>query len=282
METYKLRSGDTLWGLARRFGVPLHLLLEVNRIADPTKLKPGHVLTIPGMTTDTSEHPAPEPGPERVAAAPLAINRDRFRLPPTQYVPEETSKDLVMLHFTAGSNAQGAYQSWVNSDARVATAYIVDMDGTVYELFDPAYWAYHLGIKGAASANFKHDMRSVGIEIVNVGPLKPRDGRLCWWPNDFGAAWCAPGETGKYVKASYRGFTHYAAYTEAQYKSLKPLVGYLCQRFSIPPVLPPVSKRGLEDAAGYFKTWKGIASHQNFRTDKTDVGPAFDWSRVSL
>lgn len=284
METYKLRSGETAWGVARKFGVPLHLLLEVNRISDPSRMKPGQLLLIPGMTTDTSDHPVPrpEPPPPAEAGGAPAIDRERFRLPPSQYVQEETPKDLVMLHFTAGSNAQGAYQSWIGTDARVATAYILDRDGTVYELFDPSFWAFHLGIKGAASANFKHDKRSIGIEIVNVGPLKERDGKLCWWPNDFGAPWCSPAEADKFVRASYRGFTHFAAFTEAQYQSLKPLVAHLCGRFQIPAHIPAVSRRGVEDAAGFFKTWTGIASHQNYRADKTDVGPAFDWARVSL
>jgi hypothetical protein len=28
----------------------------------------------------------------------------------------------------------------------VATAYVIDRDGTVFELFDPAAWAFHLGL----------------------------------------------------------------------------------------------------------------------------------------
>ena len=284
MEEYRIRSGDTLSKVARRLGVPLHLLIEVNRITDPNKIRVGQILSVPNVTTDTADHPIPaEPPPAPAVEAPeLSINRDRFRLPPSQFVQEETQKDMVMLHFTAGSSAQGAFSSWIGTEARVATAYILDRDGTVYELFDPRFWAFHLGIRGAAGAGFKHDRRSVGIEIVNVGPLREREGNLCWWPNDFNTTWCKLADQDLYKRASYRGFSHYATFTGSQYDSLAALVRLLCARFAIPAKLPPATRRGVADPAGFFKDWSGIASHQNFREDKFDVGPAFDWQRLNL
>jgi N-acetyl-anhydromuramyl-L-alanine amidase AmpD len=283
MLTYTVKSGDTLSAIARRLGVPLHLLIEVNNIRDINRIRVGQVLQVPGMTTDTREHPEPPPAPAPVPApAPLAINRDRFALPPSQYMHEETEKDLIIVHFTAGSTASGAFSSWMTTDARVATAYILDLDGTIYELFDPRYWAYHLGIKGAASQNFRHDRRSIGIEIVNVGPLKERDGALFWWPNDFRTRFCGLDETDKYVKKAYRGFQHYAAYTPDQSAALGPLVDHLRQRFSIPKRLPSLAQRERSDPSGYFKDFRGIASHQNFRADKFDTGPALDWGSLGV
>jgi N-acetyl-anhydromuramyl-L-alanine amidase AmpD len=282
--TVIVKAGDTLGAIARRLGVPLHVLIEVNQIADPNRIRVGQVLRVPGMTTDTSEHPAPPPAPSPAPPAPsaLAINRDRFRLPVSQYVHEETAKDLLVMHFTAGTTASGAYASWMATEARVATSYIVDLDGTIYELFDPRYWAFHLGIRGAASQNFRHDQRSVGIEVVNAGPLRARDGVLYWWPNDFRTRWCGLDETGRYVKKSYRGFDYYAPYTPAQASALAPLVDYLRGRFSIPKRLPAKARREQEDAAGYFRDFRGVAAHQNFRSDKFDIGPAFDWDWLGV
>lgn len=283
MQTYTVKAGDTLGAIARRLGVPLHLLIEVNQITDPNRIRVGQVLQVPGMTTDTREHPAPPAAaPTPAAPAALAINRERYRLPVSQFLHEETEKDLIVLHFTAGSTASGAHASWASTDARVATAYIVDLDGTVYELFDPRYWAYHLGIKGAASQNFRHDRRSVGIEIVNVGPLVERGGSLYWWPGDYTARWCGKEETGKYVEAGYRGFRYYAAYTPAQVAVLGPLTAYLRGRFGIHKRLPSVAQRDKADPGGYFRDFKGIAAHQNFRSDKFDVGPAFDWGCLGI
>ncbi|MBA3973809.1 MAG: hypothetical protein C0504_06275 [Candidatus Solibacter sp.] len=285
MNEYKVRSGDTLSVISRRFGVPLHLLIEVNSITGPNRIKVGQALIIPPVTTDSSEHIA-GPAPAHPPAAPaIAIDQKTFRLPPSGYLSEQHKKDLIVLHFTAGTSARSAYHTWMAAAARVATAYILDTDGKIYELFDPSHWAYHLGVKGADSANHLHDKRSIGIEIVNPGPLKPNAaGDLCWWypANRFEKVWCTAARTDKYVKKSYRGFNAFAAYTEAQIQSLTPLIQALRERFSIPGRLPSLARRSVAEPGGYFKTFAGIASHQNFRADKFDVGPAFPWERITL
>ena len=274
-----VRAGDTLTSIARQLGVPLHLLIEVNGITDPNRLRAGQILRVPAISTDTAEHPAP-PHDTPLAAAPLSIDRTRYRLPPSHYMREETRKDLIILHFTAGTTAAGAFATWMAADARVATAYLIDPSGTVYELFDPAYWAYHLGIPGSASQNFRHDRRSIGIEIVNPGPLKERNGDLFWWPGGYTARWCSLQETARYVKLPHRGFQYFAAFTPAQASALAPLTAYLRERFGIPMRLPAASRRAAADPAGYFRDFSGIACHHNFRADKFDVGPAFNWDWV--
>ncbi|MBE0659710.1 MAG: N-acetylmuramoyl-L-alanine amidase [Bryobacteraceae bacterium] len=286
MNEYKVRSGDTLSIICRRFGIPLHLLIEVNSITDPNRIKVGQMLKIPSVTTDSSELSDNEAVPPRPpTTAPIVIDQRTFRLPQSGFIPEEHRKDLIVLHFTAGMSARSAYNTWVAASARVATAYILDVDGKIYELFDPSYWAYHLGIKGADSANHLHDKRSIGIEIVNPGPLKPNAaGELCWWypANRFSTVWCTTAQTDRYVKSAYRGFNYYAAYTEAQIQALTPLILTLRERFAIPKRLPSMAKRTVAEPGGYFKTFAGIASHQNFRADKFDVGPAFPWERITL
>lgn len=283
MNTYTVRAGDSLSAIARRLGLPLHLLIEVNNITDPNKVKVGQVLTLPAMTTDSTDHPE-SPAPVTPDPSPVAIDRESLRLPASGYIGEKHPKDLVVLHFTAGPSARSAYNTWIAAAARVATAYILDVDGTIYETFDPSYWAYHLGIKGAAAANHRHDKRSIGIEIVNVGPLKPKSGELCWWlpQNRFEKKWCSSTDTAQFVQNSYRGFDYFAAYTPQQVHSLSPLIQMLRRRFAIPKRLPAVAQRTVADPAGYFKDFSGVASHQNFRADKFDVGPAFPWDSISL
>ena len=207
----------------------------------------------------------------------MNIDKSKYRLPHGKYFAEENKKDLILLHFTAGGTTSGAFQSWVTQTIQIGTPYILDPDGTVYEIFDPKYWAYHLAVTGASAENHKHDKRSVPIEVVSMGPLKRTGDMLYCWPNNYQTKFCNVNDTSKYVKSSYRGFDYYAAFTDAQKKALPELVDYIAQTFGITKTLPPVEKRGDFDMA-FYGHWTGIASHQNFRPDKFDIGPAWDWS----
>ena len=45
--TYKVKSGDTLGAIARKFGTTVKVLMELNSIEDPRLLHPGQVLDLP-------------------------------------------------------------------------------------------------------------------------------------------------------------------------------------------------------------------------------------------
>ena len=45
--TYRVKSGDTLSGIARRFGTTVAVLKKLNGISDASRLRPGQVLRIP-------------------------------------------------------------------------------------------------------------------------------------------------------------------------------------------------------------------------------------------
>ncbi len=283
MRTYTIKSGDTLWKIARRYHVPLEALMTLNGITRPDQLQVGTCLQIPENSTDAMdavglpvEEPEPAPEPTR-----LEIDKNRFALPAKEFYPETTEKDLVVLHFTAGKTARSAYECWLANPTRVATAYIVDTDGKIYELFDPSYWAWHLGIGGNVC---RHDKRSIGIEIANVGPLKKSptaQTQLNWWFRDWSAPFCKLDQSDLYVQSSFRGVRYFASYPAVQMESVSRLTGHLCERFSIPRKLPPSARRGEHDA-NYFRKFRGVAAHQNFRSDKWDIGPAFDWDRLGI
>jgi N-acetyl-anhydromuramyl-L-alanine amidase AmpD len=192
----------------------------------------------------------------------------------------EVKKDLLILHFTAGATARSAVETWKATPEHVATAYVVERDGTIFEVFPPSCWAYHLGIKGGTA----HERRSIGIEIVNVGPLQPASGNaqaLNWWPKEWGQQYCSVDDSGKYVECSYRGKRYFAAFPDTQVQTVARLVHRLCDRFDLPRSLPAAPRR-LECDHTYFDSYKGIATHANFRPDKWDIGPAFEWERLGL
>jgi len=211
----------------------------------------------------------------------MVINNTKYRLPQGKYFAEQHTKDLIVLHFTAGGRVDGAFTSWMQQKIQIGTPYIVDFDGTIYEIFDPKCWAYHLGVTGPAAQNHLHDKRSVPIEINGYGPLKKVGENLCSWPNDYKQKYCTISETDKYVKASYRGFDYYTAFPEAQKQAIVELVKHISSTFGIAMTLPPADKITQFDM-NFFSTWKGIASHQNFRPDKFDIGPAWDWNLLTV
>ncbi len=212
---------------------------------------------------------------------PVQVDRHRFALPPSDYFEKITEKDLIVLHFTAGRTAESAFHSWKKTPGRIATSCLVDVDGAIYELFDPRSWAYHLGIKGA---NGRHDRRSIGIEIANVGPLRRSlddPTVLNWWPRDWTTRFCSLDDEDKYVARAYRGTEYFATFPEKQAESTAKLVHHLCERFEIPKLLSDKSRRAEYDMP-FFSKHKGIATHSNFRPDKWDIGPAFDWEILGI
>lgn len=217
--------------------------------------------------------PSREPRSRQLQKKPLALG-------PGQFFTEQYRKDLIVLHFTAGASCESAYRTWEGNAERIGTAFGVDPDGTIVEFFPPECWAYHLGVKGT----HRHDRRSIGIEIANVGPLKP-DGadpsRLNWWPNNWGARYCALDEGGRYHRASFRGIHYFASMPEIQQQAVGSLVRELCERFSIPRIASPSARSGEFDPQA-FGSYAGVATHTNFRRDKWDVGPAFNWDYLGF
>ncbi len=56
---YEVQAGDTLASIARRYGVEIAVLIELNRISDPNNLKVGQRLRIPGAGP---QNPGTSPG----------------------------------------------------------------------------------------------------------------------------------------------------------------------------------------------------------------------------
>ncbi len=254
----------------------------VEGTGDADALLASSATTDPMESTGRAALPA---APARPFAVP--VNRSAFVLPPKEFASEIIRKDLIVLHFTAGRTAKSAFDTWRTDPQRVATAYLVDVDGTIHEVFPPQFWAAHLGIKGTRNA---HDKRSIGIEIANVGPLQPSGDDpavLNWWPkrspqaDEFTTPFCRLDESSRYVATPYRGKSHFASFPEIQVDAVAALVRELCAQFSIRPILPAGAKR-FECDPPTFASYKGVCSHANFRTDKWDIGPAFQWDRLGL
>lgn len=78
---------------------------------------------------------------------------------------------MIVLHYTALPTCENALEilsSPTNPAGRVSSHYLVDRDGTIYQMVDESKRAWHAGAgswRGLDDVN----SRSIGIEIVNIG-----------------------------------------------------------------------------------------------------------------
>lgn len=198
----------------------------------------------------------------------------------TQYFKEDTAKNQVYLHHTAGSpSAINTAKGWQNDSSKIATAFVIagnvksanEKDGDIIQCFGSKYWGYHLGVKGQAFTDMKLpyiklDSQSVAIEICNWGQLtKLPNGTFINYVNGV-----VPETEVTTLAQPFKGFTYYHKYTDAQIASLKDLLTYLCDKYQISKVHNP-DIFGITQRA--FKGQNGIFSHNSVRTDKWDIYP---------
>jgi N-acetyl-anhydromuramyl-L-alanine amidase AmpD len=185
----------------------------------------------------------------------------------TKYGERKGDVGQIVLHYdAAGTSAQCAK---VLLSRGLSVHFMVDLDGTVYQMCDTSVRAYHAGVFNDGS---------VGIEIANVGAYAKREELERLYPIPKGVARPAhvppPARRGP-----LRGRIHGADlwqqdFTDAQYEALGRLCAALCGALDIPARAPRETGVLASPAA-----WHGIVGHYHLTTDKLDPGPAFDWDR---
>lgn len=175
---------------------------------------------------------------------------------------EETSKYLIVLHdsYTKRSNGvKGVIDFWRMSGKKIFTPFVVDVDGTVYKIYDEIYWSYHTGL-----GRF-YDLISIGITLVNEGPLV-RKGKE--WLTTFGAIY--KGDVYCH-NIPWRDYIYFASYTPEQVEAVGELVKYLTDEYSIERLLP---KNVFDFSRDYFN-FKGILFHCSLVYHRLDPSVAF-------
>lgn len=221
--------------------------------------------------------------------------------PEGQYKKERTRKTQVALHFTAGSTVEGAVNHWLSTKWGDGTALLIARNGELYQFFDPNYWAVNLfrhkkgDPKGALLYGLERS--ALGVEIVNPGPLelgKREDNKRWlypWWevdqpnrPGRYKDPWCHLDDVEMYVQETYRRRHFFATFTPHQYSTLRSILEWASEEFGISVYNAPPNERGRLDhwPAEEIRGWSGVANHGNYRRDKFDIGPAFNWKSVHL
>lgn len=183
-----------------------------------------------------------------------------------QFYNEKTFKKYIFLHHTAGASAQSAIEWWNSKPDHIATPFIIERDGTIYQNFDPSLWSYALGVKGGTFI----EKAAIHIEIVSYGGLvKVGDDYFTSASNS--KTHINPIEVVPMV-TKYRGYDYFQDYTDAQVASVLQLVPYLLQLF--PSIKMQASIKDfwvLRDKP--LSLTPGLWSHTSVRPDKSDIIP---------
>lgn len=186
-------------------------------------------------------------------------------------------KQRIVLHETFGILQGDIAQLTTNT---VSVPFVIARDGTVYQLFDPEYCAYHLGppSKGSGDTYSNKDMSfsSIGIELSGIGPLTAKGNTLV---DIYGQDYCLLTDTDYYTKTDFRGYKYYTNFTSAQLKSLDTLLLDLCRKYNIVHSFVPPEERFTKDVKAAQQA--GISCHANWRQDKSDIAPNLDFSLIS-
>lgn len=82
--------------------------------------------------------------------------------------PCGVSVDMLIMHYTGMKTGAEALQRMCDPIAEVSAHYMVEEDGTIYQLVDEGCRAWHAGV-AFWRGNRDINARSIGIEIVNPG-----------------------------------------------------------------------------------------------------------------
>ena len=161
-----------------------------------------------------------------------------YPLPETEYHKQEYQKNQITLHHMAsGGTSKGDIDYWNSKDSpgKVAVAFAIDRDGTIWQAFSSKYYAAHLGTPTSTFTKFKINNSvdnlhkgSIAIELDSWGYLTKKDNKLYSY-------------TGEEVKSmnvvtyeeGFRGQRYYEKYYYSQLLSLKDLIVYLCDMYKI-------------------------------------------------
>lgn len=185
-----------------------------------------------------------------------------------QFYNEAPFKRYIFLHHTAGASAQSAIEWWNSKPDHIATPFIIERDGTIYENFDPKLWSFALGVKGGTYI----EKAAIHIEIVSYGGLIEQDGSYLT-ARPHSKTHIDPKEVVPMIP-SYRGYSCFQNYTDAQVASVLQLVPYLIDKFPGIKVQPSIKDFWkLQDPKVIMALPSGIWSHTSVRPDKSDIIP---------
>lgn len=164
--------------------------------------------------------------------------------------PRGSVIDTIVIHYTANGSLEDTIAWFQNPANKVSAHYVIGLDGRIVRMVPDAKKAYHAGVsqwQGRSGFN----AFSIGIELVNWGPLQLREDLFYSWPGDYSHPY--EGDAPLLIAGEY-----WQPYPEPQLSALEQLVQLLREEYPI--------------------QW--LLGHNEIAPErKRDPGPAFPWER---
>lgn len=182
-------------------------------------------------------------------------------------------KQIVIHHTASGGNSLGDIEYLNNQVGKVHTAFFIDRDGKIYQVFSSKYYAAHLGVPTSTFTKFKVNntvdslhKQSIAIELDSWGYLTLKGGKYYSYANVEVKA-----ENVVTYPNGFLGQKYYEKYYTPQLEAMKDLLIYLCDTYEI-------SKEYQCDmwtvSANALAGKNGIYTHISYReTGKWDTHP---------
>jgi len=170
-------------------------------------------------------------------------------------------KQIVVGHtFTNDMSHIIGWENRYNGSYKKTAAFTIDLDGKIYQHFDPKYYSNFLNIQTI-------DENVISIALVNEGWLirdLKEDEYTDFLNNSFDRE--IP------IKKKWRNHTYWAKYSDEQINALIELCEYLSNEYNIK--LKTIGHNTRVDGVYDFE---GVVFRSNFIKEYTDISPAFDF-----
>jgi len=193
----------------------------------------------------------------------IIINDTKYALPKENYNSKAKKKTQIVVGNTFSSGMKH-YLGWLtrlSGDYKKTAAFTIDVNGKIYQHYDPKYSSDFLPIKIANES-------IISIVIENEGWLSKDEetGKFYTWVgNEFDKP-----ETVE--ERRWRNHEYWAPYTTKQINALVRLVKHLGEKFNI-----PIQTIGHNTKVDGIYDYSGVVFRSNYLKQCTDLTPAWDY-----